>query len=418
MSAPVVKKRDVVFICGYEIAPPEIHHRRFERELALMKSTWNVAVKLSPPTLKEDKHFGEWTLETSGPDWKVDTNYKMFWWGDLIATDFEMSTWKRLKAGLAAFFDFTFSGALIQYFRMNWRYALFFLYPYALFAGFGVGAYLASRYAFGWFAPGSNWSLPVSILLGIAASIGSLMLPPRPLYIAYLFNDWHFAHELVHGRRTVLEPRLNRFAQELAGIVKNSTADEIVIVGHSLGAVQVMDVVARAKKLDPEFARKSPPVRILTIGSSLLKIGLHPGARFLREATLAVANDPNIYWVEFQALADMVNFYKSNPVMDMDLPRSDSPIVQIVRIKHMLTKKTYDGLKRDFFRVHRQFVLGNEVRYFYDYYMICCGPIALPDRVSYHDGATKAFAADGSFDPLLVRTGSVSGSVKSKKAKD
>jgi hypothetical protein len=114
----------------------------------------------------------------------------------------------------------------------------------------------------------------------------------------------------------------------------------------------------------------------------------------------------------------MVNFYKSNPVMDMGLPQSDSPIVQIVRIKHMLTKKTYDGLKRDFFRVHRQFVLGNEVRYFYDYYMICCGPIALPDRVTYHDGAVNAFAPDGSFDPSLVRTGQVSGSVKSKKAKD
>ncbi len=418
MTAPVVQKRDVVFICGYEIAPPEIHHRRFERELAHMKKTWNVEAKLSPCTMKENKQFGEWSLETTGPNWKVDTSYKIFWWGDLIATDFEMPTWQRLKAGLAAFFDFTFSGALFRYFSMNWRYALFFLYPYFLFTMAGVLGYFVARYALAWLAPGFQYSFIASLLTGVAWSIGSLLLPPRPLYIAYLFNDWHFAHELVHGRRTVLNARLDRFAKELIDVVRNSKADEIVVVGHSLGAVQVIDVISRAKRMDATFGKSGPPIRILTVGSSLLKIGLHPGANYLREATREVANDSNFYWVEFQALSDMVNFYKSNPVGDMGIPLTGSPTVQIVRIKHMLAKKTYDGLKRDFFRVHRQFVLGNEVRYFYDYYMICCGPIALPDRVSYHDGAVKSFAPDGSFDPSMVRTGNVSGSVKSKKAKD
>jgi hypothetical protein len=100
-----------------------------------------------------------------------------------------------------------------------------------------------------------------------------------------------------------------------------------------------------------------------------------------------------------------VNFYKSDPVADLGLPPSDKPVVQIVRIKHMLKPQTYNGLKRDFFRVHRQFVMGNEQRYFYDYYMICCGPVSLPQRVAYHEGAVDAFAPDGSFNPALVETG-------------
>jgi hypothetical protein len=44
--------------------------------------------------------------------------------------------------------------------------------------------------------------------------------------------------------------------------------------------------------------------------------------------------------------------------------------------------------------------MGNERRYFYDYYMLCCGPIALPDRVENPDGAVGAFAADGSFEGM------------------
>jgi hypothetical protein len=71
----------------------------------------------------------------------------------------------------------------------------------------------------------------------------------------------------------------------------------------------------------------------------------------------------------------------------------------------MLKPETYNGLKRDFFRVHRQFVMGNEQRYFYDYYMICCGPVSLPQRVAYHEGAVDAFAPDGTFNAALVETG-------------
>jgi len=40
-------------------------------------------------------------------------------------------------------------------------------------------------------------------------------------------------------------------------------------------------------------------------------------------------------------------------------------------------------------------VMGNERRYFYDYYMLVCGPIALFDRVADPDAAVEAFAADG-----------------------
>jgi hypothetical protein len=148
-----------------------------------------------------------------------------------------------------------------------------------------------------------------------------------------------------------------------------------------------------------------------------LKIGLHPAATGLREAVAAVANDARIYWAEFQAISDIVNFYKSNPVTDLGLPPVERPIVQIVRVKHMLRPATYAGLKRDFFRVHRQFVMANEQRYFYDYYMIVGGPVPLPQRVLYHDGAVNAFAADGTFDANSVETGSQSGSTPSKKSR-
>jgi hypothetical protein len=56
---------------------------------------------------------------------------------------------------------------------------------------------------------------------------------------------------------------------------------------------------------------------------------------------------------------------------------------------------TYRRFHLNFLRIHRQAVMGNERRYFYDYYMLCCGPIALRDRVEKPDLAVAAFAVDG-----------------------
>jgi len=414
MQEQTVKKRDVVFVCGYEIARPEGHHRRFAKELPMFEAAWSVNTDLSPPAMDSRTNVAIWKLKTKGPNWQVDTDYRMFWWGDIIASDFEMSNLRRFYVGILALLDFVFSGAIIEYFRINWRYALFFLYPYVFMALAGFAGFYFTRWAIGGVIPFADL---IAVLVGLGCAFIMVTLPPKPLYIGYVLNDWHFAHDLVYRRRVALDQRLDGFAKELVDLVRNSTADEILIVGNSLGAVQAVDVVARARRLDSEFGRHGKPIRLMTIGSSLLKIGLHPKATELRDAVREVANDPNIYWAEFQAMTDIVNFYKSNPVTDLGWPPAEMPVVQIVRVKHMLKSETYKGLKRDFFRVHRQFVMGNEQRYFYDYYMICGGPVALPQRVVYHEGAVEAFAPDGAFDPAKVETGRTSKSEVSKSGK-
>ncbi len=62
----------------------------------------------------------------------------------------------------------------------------------------------------------------------------------------------------------------------------------------------------------------------------------------------------------------------------------------------MVEEHTYRRFHLNFLRIHRQAVMGNERRYFYDYYMLCCGPIPLKARVEYPDQAVAAFAPDGS----------------------
>ena len=140
-------------------------------------------------------------------------------------------------------------------------------------------------------------------------------------------------------------------------------------------------------------------LHIVSTGSSLLKVALHPAAGWLREAVHRVANAPAVYWVEYQALVDIINVYKVDPVAALGLPATGKPIVKIFRIRMMVEEHTYRRFHLNFLRIHRQAVLGNERRYFYDYYMLCCGPIALQHRVEKPDWAVAAFATDGALEP-------------------
>jgi hypothetical protein len=153
-------------------------------------------------------------------------------------------------------------------------------------------------------------------------------------------------------------------------------------------------VVDRALRLDPQLGA-GKAIRLVSTGSSLLKVALHPAAGWLREAVGRLANAQAIDWVEYQALVDIINVYKVDPVVALGLPATGKPLVKIIRIRLMVEEHTYRRFRLNFLRVHRQAVMGNERRYFYDYYMLCCGPLALTRWVEDPDRALAGFAADG-----------------------
>jgi hypothetical protein len=130
------------------------------------------------------------------------------------------------------------------------------------------------------------------------------------------------------------------------------------------------------------------------VGSSILKIGLHSAAAQFRAAAERVATAPGMFWGDYQAISDIMNFYKRDPLTAMGLPTREVPLVRMVRIRHMLDPAVYKSIRYRPLRMHLQFVSGNNLRNVYDYFMLVCGPLGAEQQVR-GDGALTAIGADG-----------------------
>jgi hypothetical protein len=400
MSGKPVAKRLVVHIGGYDPITSHVSaQRRFVREIARFQRTWSV--KTTVDGLQDTPDQIRWNVTTTGPDWLVETDYRLVRWHDVIEAFGRRSIGSRICVGILVFLDFVLTGTLWRYLLTNWRYALFFLYPLVMF-----GLLIAAAFLIGVIAFKITGSIAIATgggLFGIAAVLAG---PWSWLHLGDLFDDWIFSREYIRSVNSEIEQRLDRVAAELVTAASNSAADEILVIGHSLGAVLAVDLLDRALRLDPTLDRIKTPVTFLSVGSSILKIGLHPKAIRFRTAMERVANSRAIFWGDYQALIDLLNFYKSRPMAEMGLSTENEATVRIVRLSRMLDDDMYRRIRFNYFRLHCQFVSGNDKRTSYDYFMLTCGPISAKSQTLAPDGSLSMIADDGG----LIASAPLSGS--------
>ncbi|MET0606728.1 MAG: hypothetical protein ABWZ80_09750 [Beijerinckiaceae bacterium] len=384
----LVRERIVFHIAGYENVPASRAYDRFVRELQRFKRTWSVDAEASKPEFSFDQ--AAWDIETKGPNWSVTTHYHLARWDDLIGPALAVPMWRWLSCGLFAIGHFFWHGVLFAYLRTNWRYAIFFIYPLALFAGIVLLAVTG-----GWLATSLSGSLWLGLVVACVAFPLFAHLGKKIFLLHHLFADWIFSVDYLRRGDPELGARLDQLADRFISVAVAETADEIVVIGHSLGAVLAIELFDRVVQKGAELGKLRTRSAVLSIGSSILKIGLHPGARDFRAATFRVASNEAIFWADFQARIDIMNFFRTEPLPAMGLPDIGKPVVRHVSIRRMLTPKEFRRIWRNFFRIHRQFISGNDLRNAYDYYMFVCGPFSAEALATSAEGAVTLLDAAG-----------------------
>jgi hypothetical protein len=405
-----IRSRLVIYVQGYDPRGLAEYYRMFRREYRRTCELYSLTGKIGRAENDPERFITTWESTTSGDGWDVDTRYMFLRWDDIIRKDFARPPGWKIAHMYRAIFLSLISGVIPRILRAHWRFGLFVLYPallmtFWLLLGAGVGMAVAALLEALGSAPLIGRSL--GVVAGFGAYAALLRLTERYTYLLYLCDDVSSTHQFAHRKRPDWETRMQTFAAYVVEAVRNSDADEVVIVGHSSGSFLAVDVLDRALALDPALGRSGPPVRLLTIGANLPIIGFHAGAQWFRDRLRRLALAPDIDWIDYQSRHDIMNFWPFDPITDHGIdpgPGQRNPKVVSVSFRDLWTPGNFGRRRWRFFRAHFQFLLANErPGAAYDYYLICCGPFDLSKRAAHpadviaamHERKPKLAAAAG-----------------------
>jgi hypothetical protein len=136
---------------------------------------------------------------------------------------------------------------------------------------------------------------------------------------------------------------------------------------------------------------------LLTLGGNYPIVGYHKAAQFFRDHLRLIATEPSVDWIDCQARKDVMNFFDFDPLeshgIDVGSARRN-PMIVPIRFRDMILPENYNRFRWQFFRVHFQFVMANEVKHAYEFFMIVCGPVPLRERMSRPDAVLAVMSDD------------------------
>ena len=270
----MVARRHVYHLAGYDPIDAAAFYRRFTRQLDIFRRTWDVNASLSPLERAADQPSARWTVNADAPGWQVEAVHEIWLWDDIVHGDAARPLPVRLYKAAMTYLDFIATGTMFRYVKANQRYAIFFLFPLLALALFVAGGWLVARLLIGLLGLSGIGAVAVGLLCGLAVFFVLLRWPGRRWRVQQLLDDWIFARDYLYGRRPDAGERLDRFAEALVARVREGAVDEIVIAGHSLGAMFALDVVVRALARDPDLGNRGISVCVLTIGATIPKFAL------------------------------------------------------------------------------------------------------------------------------------------------
>ena len=379
-----VENRAVFFIGGFDPKSADAFFKRTDRENRRFEEVWGATVR---PVKTKDlfKDITRAQYEACGIDhgesWTTKTDYHFLTLDDMIQTEFQKPFLVRLWRYLVTFFDYLLSGTAFRFIKYAWRFSLYFFYPAFMIAIAFVLGFLVARQI------GSS-GLPVAWLIGPLAFVITfytcILFGGKRYHVAHLMDLWSFSRDFIRQEQKTIRHKLDKFSDCILAADASNKYDEILLVGHSTGGALILDAAGRAAEKSLEFGTRGSIVAVLTVGSTALKIGLHPSAGWFRKRVKNLFEQHPVAWVEYQCLNDVINFHKTNPAKLMGFADQMQRQMKTgrIKIKYMLVPTKYKQIRRNFFRVHYQFIYGNNFKYYYDFPAICFGPALIDSRAS------------------------------------
>ena len=142
-------------------------------------------------------------------------------------------------------------------------------------------------------------------------------------------------------------------------------------------------IVARALELAPDLGRGGPRLVLVTLGSVMPAVALHPAARRMRSLVDQIARADALAWVDCQSRKDVMCFVDFDPVAGIGIKELGAarrnPLRWRINFKEAIAPEKYNEFSWNHFRIHYQYIMAGDRPAPYDYLLLVGGPMPIAE---------------------------------------
>jgi pimeloyl-ACP methyl ester carboxylesterase len=368
-----VTRRHVFYAYGFDPATAARYRR------LIMASGEGHASAIAPMS---DVSVG-WTV-TAG---SVETTFEVLAYEDIVTKFRSRPAVSRLASGFAAWLGFLSSGGARRAWRLGHGPIWLWLHPLVMTCLFLLAGYLPIRVLTMLFdAP---FGPLIALICGGALGLWLSYRAERAVFAHLMLALFEFMFRLARGDgpSPEMDARLNAFADSIANAPDD--ADEVLVVGHSLGGwVAVRALAKAASRLN---GRR---VGLLTLGSvaGFITCRGGPSAETYAHDVGTIAADRSVFWTDVSAPRDWFSFGLVDPLCMVADPPPGARSPRVISAKFGRFRADPADWRTRFqpMGLHMKYLSAPDVEGGFDPFATMCGPQTLEARYAPRRNSPKA----------------------------
>lgn len=386
-----VRRRRVFFIAGFDPRGPAHYHAVYRDEAARQSLTQAGAegtVYAVGGSAPDGEHCVSWTVHSRAAGDSVDTQYSYLCWDDIARASVPRGPVAWWRAAFRFWGRHLLQGGHAASWRLARRWAWALLSIPIFLAGVAAAVVVAASLMYG-VLPGSvvpaAWRLTAASLAGgVVAWWGwRLALRWNQVWLTHALNG---SYAWAAGQLPALDQRLPGFARRIFEALRAADQegqDEILVVGHCMGAMLGAVVIAQVADLCARHGQSLDRLRYLTLASpmanyALLRDDIHVGTALRRLAGLDIA------WLDYTAPQDPLCYFLVDPLGAMGMTGPQRRVrfrMRSARFDKMVDPVLMQQVRRDPLKLHFLYLLASHRPVDNDFFALTAGPRSIEARV-------------------------------------
>jgi len=385
-----VKRRQVLYIHGFDPRGPGPYHAMFIEEAARAAALSGRSLEVGPRR-RGGEGASIWNVDANG----VGAAYDFMRWDDRVRARWsknEITLLGELAAWVGKWGGLGFFGVARRNARALWMAML----STPVVTGLYMFSALLVVSILGFAAGALAHAAGLPFWVGAIPALLSLLLAPRVWrWVEEKLNVCWLSRCFTYMRRRAEEPsqdlaqRDQAFAAAIAAACADPANDEVLVVGHSLGALHAVSALSRALAADPSLGADGR-LSLLTLGQPIAIFTVLPEVEAFRRELADVARATQIPWLDVTSPSDPASACHLDPLRDIEGAPKGRVIQRSPRFHVFLTPERFKVIRGDPITFHFQYLRAPDIAGGFDYFDMVSGPVRLMDHPWVKTGGKAA----------------------------